>query len=188
MGFNPGMHHRRSIRLQEYDYSQNGYYYVTICTKHFIKYFGEIKNGEMKLNNIGKIVKQCWDDLPNHYENCILDEFVIMPNHVHGIIVIDNVNANVVVGAGLKPAPTKPAPTKPAPTGDHLKRYGLFEIIRAFKTFSARKINDSQNLFRFQWQRNYYERIIRNEIELFIKRRYIINNPMKWEFDKNNFI
>ena len=187
MGFNPNMHHRRSIRLREYNYSQNGYYFVTICTNNFVKYLGQIKNGEMILNNIGEIVKQCWDDLPNHYGNCKLDEFIVMPNHVHGIIVIDNVIDHVgagFVGASFVGASFKPAPT----TNDHLKWHGLFEIVRAFKTFSARKINVAQNLFRFQWQRNYYEHVIRNENELYIKRRYIINNPMKWKFDKNNFI
>ena len=175
MEYNPEIHNRRSIRLKEYDYSQEGYYYVTICTKNMERWFGNVVNGKMKLSDIGEIVKFCWHDLPNHYAFCKLDEFVIMPNHVHGIIVIDRES---FVGAGLKLALTKPAPT--------MKRHGLFEIIRAFKTFSSRKINDLQKSLHFQWHRNYYEHIIRNEKELYFKRKYIINNPLKWDLDENN--
>ena len=167
MKYNPEIHNRRSIRLKEYDYSQEGYYYVTICTKNRECHFGQIVNGKMKLNDSGEIVQFCWHDLPNHYAFCKLDEFVIMPNHIHGIVVIDR--ESFVVGAGFKPAPT-------------MKRHGLFEIIRAFKTFSSRKINDLQQSSHFQWQRNYYEHIIRNEKELYWKRKYIIDNPIKWEF------
>ncbi len=87
-----------------------------------------------------------------------------MPDHIHGIIIIDN---EINVEAGFKPASTK--------------RHGLFEIVRGFKTFSSRKINKIQDLFYFQWQRDYFEHIIRNENELNQKRRYIINNPLKWK-------
>jgi len=97
MTYNPEIHHRRSIRLRDYDYSQAGVYFVTICAWKKECLFGEIKNSEMFLNEYGEIVMRCWDDLPNHYQYTQLDEFVIMPNHVHGIIVIN-------VGAGLKPA------------------------------------------------------------------------------------
>ena len=166
MKYDPKIHHRRSIRLQQYDYSQEGYYFVTICTKNHQCYFGKIVDGGIILNDAGTIVQQCWNDLPNHYGNCILDVFLIMPDHVHGIVIIDNA---IGVGAGLKPAPTN----------GYLKRHGLFEIIRGFKTFSARKINVSQNLFHFQWQRNYYEHIIRNEKALYKIRQYIRNNPLK---------
>ncbi|HCR70703.1 MAG TPA: hypothetical protein DIW23_04600, partial [Anaerolineae bacterium] len=86
--FDPKIHHRRSIRLKDYDYSQAGAYYVTIVTWHREFLFGEIVNGEMKLNERGKIVKECWHEIPNHFENVQLGAFVIMPNHVHGIIVI----------------------------------------------------------------------------------------------------
>ena len=176
MGFNPGMHHRRSIRLQEYDYSQNGYYYVTICTEHFIKYFGEIKSGKMQLSKIGRIVEQCWYEIPRHFYNVILGEMVIMPNHMHGIIIIDNPRGVPCRGVACN-----------APTNISPKPKSLPTIIRSFKS-AVSNICHKNNFTYFQWQRNYYERIIRNENELYIKRRYIINNPIKWEFDKNNFI
>ena len=126
----------KSIHLENWDYSLNGAYYITIRTKNRECLFGNVVDGEMTLNDIGEIVKQCWFDLPNHYANCKLDEFVIMPNHIHGIVIIDNdtVSIPVVVEAGLKPASTN----------IDSKRHGLFEIIRGFKTFSSRKINKIQ--------------------------------------------
>ena len=158
---------RKSIRLKEYDYSQAGTYFVTICTQDRECLFGQIVDENMILNENGKIVLSCWNDLPNHYSHVRLDAFQIMPNHVHGIIFI--------VGAGFKPAPT---PTK---------RHGLPEIVRAFKTFSARRINESRRTpGESIWQRNYYNRIIRNEDELNRIREYIIDNPLKWDLDNDN--
>ncbi|MGV8059749.1 MAG: transposase [Smithellaceae bacterium] len=171
MSFNPANHHRRSIRLRDYDYSQAGAYFVTICVLRRECLFGEIIDGEMIMNEMGRIVLAVWTDLPNHYKHIILDEYMVMPNHVHGIINI--------VGAGLKPALTKPAPTE--------KQQGLPEIIRGFKTFSSRRINVFCNKPGCSvWQRNYYERVIRNENELFLAREYVVHNPLKWELDKEN--
>ncbi len=96
MKYNPKIHHRRSIRLRNYDYSQAGSYFVTICTQNKQCLFGEINNGQMVLNKAGKIVDFIWNDLPKHNKNIMLDAFIIMPNHIHGIITI--------VGAGSKPA------------------------------------------------------------------------------------
>ena len=96
MKFNPDIHHRRSIRLQNYDYSQSGLYFVTICVNYRLALFGQIVNGEMQLSDAGMIVKNTWLDLVNHVSNVKLHEFVVMPNHFHGIIEI--------VGAGSKPA------------------------------------------------------------------------------------
>jgi REP element-mobilizing transposase RayT len=98
MTYNPEIHHRRSIRLKEYDYSQSGAYFVTVCAWKKECLFGEIKNGEMLLNKCGGIVMNCWDDLPNHYQHAQLDEFVIMPNHVHGIIVLKNTDCRKSCG------------------------------------------------------------------------------------------
>ncbi len=165
----PEKHNRRSIRLPEYDYSKCGAYFITICTQNRECIFGEIKNNEIKLNDAGKIVNQCWNDLSDHYKHIELDAFIIMSNHIHGIIVITN------VGAGLKPAPTK------------TKQHGLSEIVRAFKTFSARRINQIHYIHGLPvWQRNYYEHIIRNEQSLNHIREYIHNNPLKWELDEYN--
>ncbi len=178
--YNPDIHHRRSIRLKDYDYSNAGAYFVTICTQNRECLFGEIRNGVMELNQYGCIVKNCWNDLINHYFFAELDTHTIMPNHMHGIInITDTVG---VVGAGFKPAPTEP--TAPALTG---KRHGLSEIVRALKTFSSRRINKLRNRPGVPvWQRNYYERIIRNEKGMNKIKEYIINNPLQWDLDKEN--
>jgi len=127
----------------------------------------------MILNEYGRIVLSCWNDLPNHYSHVRLDAFQIMPNHMHGIIFIEE--STEPVGAGFKPAPT---PTK---------RHGLPEIVRAFKTFSALRINESRRTQGVSiWQRNYFERVIRDEDEPNRIREYIIYNPLKWQEDKDN--
>lgn len=100
MLYNKDIHHRRSIRLQDFDYSEAGAYFVTVCTWNRECLFGDIVNGEMCVSDAGEIVTKTWDNLPNHYGNVALDEFVIMPNHIHGIIVLQS----NIVGAGFKPA------------------------------------------------------------------------------------
>lgn len=189
---------RRNIRLKGYDYSQPGAYFVTICTRDRACLFGEVADGEMRLNEWGEIVLWTWRDLPNHVPNVQLDAFVIMPNHVHGIIIItDPANAPAAVGAGSEPAPTQPqpAPAQPAPDqsiasisgGIAAKRYGLPEIMRQFKTFSARRINEQRGTPGLPiWQRNYYEHIIRNEESLNCIRQYIADNPLRWALDQEN--
>ena len=127
----------------------------------------------MVLNGFGNVVRACWDDLPNHYHNVELDTFVIMPNHLHGIIGLIQTVRPESVGAGFKPAPTK--------------QHGLPEIVRALKTFSARRINAIPRApGHSMWQRNCYERVIRDEDELNRIREYIVYNPAKWADDKDN--
>ena len=173
---------RKSIRLKGYDYSGSGAYFATICVQKRKCIFGEIINKEMMLNDIGQIVQTVWDGLPDHYSHVRLDMCSIMPNHIHGIIILqdDNiVGADLNVGAGFKPAPT-------VKRGKN-KRHGLPEIIRGFKTFSSRRINEYRDTKgRIVWQRNYYEHIVRNEKELDRIREYVINNPIQWESDKEN--
>ncbi len=169
MTFDPNIHHRRSIRLRDHDYSSGGYYFVTICTHRREQLFGHIDNNDMVLNGYGEIVLRTWNDLPKHYQNAQLDEFIIMPNHIHGIVILIDDG----VGAGLKPAPTG-------------KRHGLPEIIRGLKTFSARRINEVRDMAGSPvWQRNYHEHIIRNDADLNRIREYIRNNPYNWKDDKN---
>jgi REP element-mobilizing transposase RayT len=159
---------RKPNRLRDYDYSRDGYYFITICTRDRKDFFGDIKEGKVDLSRYGEIVNQCWRDLARHYGNCSLDSFVIMPNHIHGIIVIDN---GGVVGNGLKPFPT----------------HGLSEMIRGFKTFSSRKINEELKVDnKFQWQKSFYDHVIRNEKSLENLRQYIIYNPRKWKLDIEN--
>jgi len=166
---------RKSIRLKNYDYGQQGAYDVTVCTRDQKEVFGDIINDEMVLNETGKIVEFTWMDLTQHNDNIELDEFIIMPNHIHGIIII--------AGAGSKPAlKDKGAGLEPAPT-----QHGLPEIVRQFKTFSARRINQiNKTQDRHLWQRNYYEHIIRDQRDLERIREYIRNNPAKWAYDEEN--
>ena len=133
----------------------------------------EIIDKQMVLSEYGKILKDCWFDLPSHYFNCCLNEFVIMPNHIHGIIEINNFLNSV--GTGLKPVPTNAD-----------KRYSLSEIVCGLKTFSARKINELNPKLNFYWQRSFYDRVIRNEKELINIQNYILSNPLNWEKDRNN--
>ena len=191
---NPDIHNRRSIRLKFYDYTQAGAYFVTICTHDRECLFGFIGNSEMVLNEYGRIVDFTWNDLVNHNINIGFGEYVIMPNHFHGIIVINPVgvgskpthskpvrNSNEAVGAGSKPALVDGAGLpraglEPAPTN-----HGLPEIVRQFKTFSARRINEMRHSPGVPvWQRNYYEHVIRNEADYNRIAEYVAINPRKW--------
>ncbi|OGF30487.1 hypothetical protein A2533_01100 [Candidatus Falkowbacteria bacterium RIFOXYD2_FULL_35_9] len=169
------------FRLKNWDYSSPGFYFITICVKNRFCCLGTVENNEMLLNELGKIVRDCWYDLPNHYKNCVLDEFIIMPDHVHGIIQLiddesigDGLNPQLIddetVGDGFKPSPTNNV---------YDKKYKLCEIIRGFKTFSARKINKLNNSIGVQfWQKQYYDHIIRNDESLDQIRIYIKHNPI----------
>lgn len=156
---------RKRNRLKKFDYSQSGWYFVTVCAKNRVEYFGKVIDRKIVLNRYGEIIKNTWFNLPHHYRNCLLDEFILMQDHVHGIIIIK------YVGNGLKPFPTK---------------YSLSEIIRGFKTFSSRSIHQlGSNSFR--WQKSFYDHIIRNEQSLWRIRQYIRDNPKHWE-DGSNII
>ena len=192
MKYNPHIHHRRSIRLQDYDYSSEGACFVTMCTQNRECLFGVIVNGEMILNEYGKIVEQCRNDLPNHYDNIALDAYVIMPDHFHGIIFIvsvdsvdalDSVNAidsvdSVLVGAIHE---------LPRLKQQQRRKMLLPKIVGRLKMNSAKQINQMRNTPGISvWQRNYYEHIIRDEKSLENIQKYIINNPLQWYYDNNN--
>ena len=175
---NPPLHHRRSIRLTGYDYSQAGAYFLTVCAYRRGCLFGEIVDGQTRLNANGEIVNDCWHRLPEHYPNIKLDAFVVMPNHIHAIVVL-----TPGVGAGFKPAPTPQRGPPPAPTPQH----GLPEIVRGFKTFSSRRINEGRRTSGVPvWQHNYYDHIIRDEGALERIRQYIVLNPARWAQDEEN--
>ncbi len=194
MKFDPKIHHRRSIRLKGYDYSQAGAYFVTMVAWQRECLFGDVVDGEMRLNCFGKIVENAWFDLPNHYGHVELGAFCIMPNHVHGIVVLiddgrggssapDNVNLPDGILAGKPSLPDK----ETRPYGKPEKHHPLSEIIRAFKSFSAKRINVLRKTPGIPvWQRNYYERIIRNEREMDAIWRYIEANPANWGKDGDN--
>jgi len=258
-----------STRCPNWDYSSPGFYYVTICTHDRLRLFGQVVNGEMALSEHGAIADHAWRDLPNHYPHVVLDKYVIMPNHVHGVIqllhdrdvrvgsvpssragasvagadagdttgddddpdfdpdcddgdcvadcVVDG--GVVIVETGFKPVSTTPSTTPPTtpsttppttpsttppttpsgsptttpPTDDTpatdpiraYRRHGLSEIIRAFNTFSARRVNVARGTPGTQvWQPRFHDHIVRDERELLRIRRYIMNNPRNWQKDK----
>ena len=172
----------KSIRLKDWDYSQNGYYYVTICTKNRECIFGKIVDGKIILSELGGIVNKYWREIPKHFKNIFLDEYVIMPNHIHGIIIIDNdVKSNVEtphwgVSTTLKRNPHHIPQWKPNSLGS---------IICQFKTICTKQIR-SIGYRNFAWQSRFYEEIIQNEHRLNTIRDYIINNPLQWKLNENN--
>jgi len=190
MGYDPEKHHRRSIRLRGWDYTRPGAYFVTICTH----------NGECLFKDpvLRRVVETMWQRIPRHFPHARLDEFVVMPNHVHDIIwIVDNVGAR---------HSTEPSPSAGAIPSDELLQLreqplgnasplppcgaapgSLGAIVGNFKSVTARRINRIRKTPGAPvWQRNYYERIIRNEGELHRIREYIHLNPLKWELDREN--
>jgi putative transposase len=173
---------RRSIRLGSYDYSYPGAYFVTVCAARRGLLFGWISDSRVLENANARIVRDCWLDLPNHYPHVSLDTFVVMPDHIHAIIVLLDTHRVGDVRAGLKPAPTDGDAVEDAGV-----RHGLPEIVRALKTYSARRINATRGTPGASvWQRGYYERSVRNERELDLTRKYITSNPRNWRTDREH--
>jgi REP element-mobilizing transposase RayT len=199
MKYNPEFHHRRSIRLKEYDYSQAGAYFVTLCVWQKKCLFGTIVDGIMNLNGNGRIVEKEWLNTGAVRPHVDLDEYMVMPNHFHGILVIGN---NDLVGArrclaqnampqdetmssecGAIHGETR-ATQRVAPT---IKSGTMGAIIGQFKSMVTKQINIIRDTAGAPlWQRNYYEHIIRDERELYAVRKYIRYNPQKWDEDEEN--
>lgn len=170
MKFDPQKHHRHSIRLKGYDYSQSGVYFVTIVAWQREMLFGEIRDGEMVLNEFGKIIADTWKWLETQYEYVELGAWVVMPNHLHAILII---HENRRGDSRIAPTTTKRKP--------------LGRLIGAFKTVSTKHINLLRNTEgQVVWQRNYYEHIIRNERGMDNITRYIESNPLNWADDDEN--
>jgi REP element-mobilizing transposase RayT len=171
---------RKPCRQPGIDYTRPGFYFVTICTKEKEEILGKVVGENMESNDYGRIVHECWLALPDYYRYCRLHEFVIMPNHVHGIVEIIqsiNVGDGSYVGTGFKPVRSLSQPAR---------SYSLSEILRAFKTFSSRTINQKYPDGLFQWQRSFHDRIIRDKGELIAIGRYIVDNPCHWADDEEN--
>jgi len=181
MKYDPNKHHRRSIRLKGYDYSQPGAYFVTIVTHQRQCIFGRIVDGKMRLNEWGEIAKQCWNEIPQHYPNVTLDEYVIMPNHIHGIIILNDNNISTIDTEIVGAKNFSPLQQNDHPRGT---TQTIGSIVRGFKIGVTKWFRQHTNIY-IVWQRNYYEHIIRNEMELLRIRQYIVNNPMNWENDEN---
>lgn len=171
--YDPDKHHRRSIRLKGYNYAQAGAYFVTIVTHERAYWFGEIYEGEMCLNEVGHLVVDHWLGLPSRFGSVDLDAFVVMPNHIHGIIVIADgyTNSSGSSEADATRQNGRGATAAKSPT--------LGEVVRTFKAVSTHIIRRS-GIAEFGWQRNYHERIIRNEQELANIQGYIAYNPARW--------
>jgi putative transposase len=182
MPFDREKHHRWSIRLRDCDYTQEGAYFVTICTYQKEPLFGEITDdGEMVLNEFGRIAAQCWQRIPEHFPGVEIDASVIMPNHIHGIIVI----VNAVVGARHVLPLQETASPKVAFGQPASGSLGI--IVGAFKAAVSKRINILRGIPNTPlWQRNYHEKIIRNEPMLNALQQYIETNPAQWAFDENN--
>jgi len=172
--FDPEGRHRRSIRLKGFDYTQASAYFVTIVAYQRECLFGEIENGEMRLNDFGKIADECWCAIPIHFPHVELGAHVVMPNHVHGIIVIA---PDISVGA--RHASHLQSPPHGAPPGS------LGAIVGSFKSAATRRIGREQNPSGI-WQRNYYEHIIHVQREMNTIWRYIEANPSMWDDDEEN--
>jgi putative transposase len=171
---------RRSIRLQSYDYSKAGAYYITICTRDRECFFGNVVNGQMQLNEAGRILQPVWDGLPQFYEGIELDAVVVMPNHLHGIVII------CAAVEAIHESPLRPEPPAPVRVADR-RRMLLSKMIGRFKMITAKRINVLHGRSgQAVWQRNYYEHIVRDEESLNRIRQYIADNPAQWEFDREN--
>jgi len=172
-----GRYRIESARLKNWDYGWNAAYFVTICTHGREHYFGDIINGRMQLSEIGHLANKYWSEIPKHFPFVELDSFVVMPNHVHGIVIINKPNDERYVETQNFASLPSESRNKFGPQSKNLA-----SIIRGFKigvTKNARIINAD-----FAWQSRYYDHIIRNDESLFRIRDYIKNNPLKWMKDK----
>ena len=169
--YDSDIHHRQSVRLKGYDYSQAGAYFVTICTRERDCLFGDLSDGEMRLNQYGLIIREEWLRTAALRKDVEVDIYTIMPNHLHGIIVIK--------GRGVLPY---------APTGTFRSpSHTIGAIVRGFKSASTKRINETRDPRGTPvWQRNYHEHVIRDEDDLNRIRQYIIDNPSCWADDENH--
>jgi len=182
-GYNSDIHHRRSIRLKGFNYATPGAFFVTVCTQERQCLFGEISAGKIRLSDQGRMLHDAWDELPTRFPFIELDQFVVMPNHVHGIIVLTNSTSGRSTADGSSQGDHK---DRPDGTGT------LGRVVQAFKSTTTHEYIlgvRQHGWLPFPgklWQRNYYERVIRNEEELQRVREYISNNPLTWETDEEN--
>jgi REP element-mobilizing transposase RayT len=160
---------RRSIRLPGYDYSKAGAYFITLCSFNRNLIFGKIVNGKVVFSKIGMIAAKYLEEIPNHFEDTFIDEFVVMPNHIHFILILLGVQ-------NIEPQQNEYQKIIPKSVGS---------IIRSYKAAVTRwcRITNVEN---FRWQRNYFEHIVRNDEDLYRIKEYIVNNPLKWEIDEDN--
>ena len=168
----------KSNRHPTWDYASNGYYFVTICTKNKESFFGDIVNEKIELNRVSKIVEKYWREIPRHFSNVKLDEFVIMPNHLHGIIVIENDDCKSYV------RDAQLGRLYDVEERDKWRSGTLGVVINQFKRICTIKIKTDLKFQSFAWQVRFYDHIIQKPQELFEIQKYIQENPLKWHLDK----
>ena len=175
---------RKSIRLKNFNYANAGAYFVTICSQDMVFLFGECVDGNVELNAPGEMISRVWEEVPEYFEDVQLDEFVVMPNHFHGIVCL----IEPTVGVGPRAYPREALAELGQPRGVAPTR--LFDIVYQFKSLTTNKYIKGVKTKNYKpfnkrlWQRNYYERVIRNEEELNNIRQYITDNPSNWETDE----
>lgn len=173
-----GTNRRRSLRLSGYDYSRAGAYFVTICVHGRQCLLGNIVDDEMRINEYGKIVFECWNKLPHRFPSIELDFSVVMPNHLHGIIII--------VGAGF-PGPSGKTSARGEETSPLPRKARLGQPVAYFKYQSTKQINELRRIPGTKvWQRGFYDHIIRDDTSLNRIREYIATNPLRWHLDQEN--
>ena len=185
MSYNPNIHHRRSIRLKEYDYSQAGLYFITICVKNNACLFGKMTDGQICLSAIGAIADVLWYEIKNHAINIELHEYVVMPNHIHGIIEIitdDGVGATHALPVQSQ-LPVQSPPPQSQSRFQNQGKNTISSIVGSYKS-AVSKHAHRLGFAEFAWQRNYWENIIRSSNDHARIAQYIINNPLNWNEDK----
>lgn len=183
-----------SARLQQWDYRWAGAYFITVCTKDRLHYFGDIENGKMVLSNIGVLADVFWYEIKNHTQNVELGAFVVMPNHIHGVLILtenddnDNVNGNVETGHALSLRQTEQLngqlnePTIGQQRFQNIGKNSISSIVGSYK--SAVTKHAHRLGFEFEWQTRFYDHIIRNDESFQKISNYINNNPVNWQEDK----
>ncbi|MCX6558426.1 MAG: hypothetical protein NTW95_13525 [Candidatus Aminicenantes bacterium] len=186
MKFDPEVQRRRSIRMRGRDYSASGKYFLTICTQNRELIFGTIENKSMLLSPVGRIAERYWKNIPRHFPNIRLDEYCIMPNHIHGILIIEDI-ANVGVQYEIKQNHIEPLhPVEPRfHSFQHIVPKSIGSIIRTYKTAVTKRCKEN-GFDQFIWQRNFHDRVIRDNGELKRIQQYIRNNPANWDTDDEN--
>ncbi len=174
-------HKWKNRRLEGYDYRQPGFYFVTINTYERVAYFGEIENGSENLSGIGELANYCWTQIPNHFENARIHEFIIMPDHIHGIIELVRTSRSV---AGNAPTSANQTGSSEWFSSISPQSGSISTIIRSFKSAVTRIANLQFHEAQFSWQPRFYDHIIRNKAEYFRMANYIRNNPVKWTEEK----
>ena len=175
-----GQHPRRSLRLPAYDYAQAGAYFVTVCTHGRQCLFGDVADGAMVLNDVGKVAQEAWENIPTHFPHVETDAWTVMPNHVHGVIVIARPNVEVPpIGGATHASPLHHRSGPP--------KHSIGAIVGAYESAVSNRLNATRGTPGARvWQRNYYEHVIRNEADLHRIRQYIADNPGRWAEDPEN--